>query len=87
MIDEASRPWLIECNFGCVMFDPKIGQPLTTIGLKTYQALYESQGDACEVNDHAMIADTVSLVFDKSDSTTKKTNKWELIGTYSTSGD
>jgi nicotinamidase-related amidase len=83
MIDAASQPWLIECNFGCVMFDPKIGQPLTTIGLRTYQALYESQGDACEVNDHKMIADTVSIAFDKASSAAYKAIKWELIGSYS----
>ncbi|KAL3911480.1 MAG: hypothetical protein SGILL_007266 [Bacillariaceae sp.] len=85
MIDADARACLIECNFGCVMFDPLIGQPLTTIGLRTYQTLYESQGDACEVNDHAMIADTVSLVFDKSDLTKRKAIKWEVIGTFSRS--
>jgi nicotinamidase-related amidase len=77
MVDASGREWLIECNFGCVMFDPKIGQPLTTIGLKTYQGLFESQGDACEVNDHVMIADTVALIFKEATAT-----KWELIGNF-----
>ncbi|KAG7338628.1 tubulin-tyrosine ligase family protein [Nitzschia inconspicua] len=78
MVDTSGRGWLIECNFGCVLFDPKIGQPLTTIGLQTYQKMFESQGDTCEVNDHAMIAETVKLVFDQS-----RTSKWELVGTFS----
>lgn len=80
MMDTDGRGWLIECNFGCVMFDPLIGQPLTTIGLKTYQKLYESQGDSCEVNDHNMLADTVKLVF-KND----KTTRWEAIGKFNAS--
>ncbi|KAL3925326.1 MAG: hypothetical protein SGILL_000483 [Bacillariaceae sp.] len=82
MIDETLRPWLIECNFGCVMFDPKIDQPLTTVGLKTYQRLYDTQGEACEVNDHVMIGDTVTLVFED-ETPCKKKVKWESIGTYS----
>jgi hypothetical protein len=81
MIDEQYRPWLIECNFGCVLFDPKIGQPLTTTGLKRYQELYESQGEAAEVNDHNMLADTVSLIFDQ-ESESSTCVKWELIGQY-----
>jgi hypothetical protein len=80
MIDDQYHPWLIECNFGCVMFDPNIKQPLTTIGLKTYQQLYDTHGDAVEVNDHRMLADTVSLMFDEVNDS--NSIKWELVGKY-----
>lgn len=82
MVDVYHRPWLIECNFGCVMYDPNIGQPLTTIGLRTYQRLYKEQGEAAQVNDHTMIAEAMRLVFGPERTTSKKDFNWELVGTY-----
>lgn len=79
IVDTSAKAWLIECNFGCVLFDPKIGQPLTTIGLRTYQSLYEVEGDKVEINDHRMLADTVGLIFD---GTPEEEIKWELVGSY-----
>jgi hypothetical protein len=80
--DTSHKAWLIECNFGCVLFDPTIGQPLTTAGLVQYQRLYNVQGEDSVVNDHRMLADTVALMFDDNNEQSKETNKWEVVGTY-----
>ena len=97
IFDKDERPWLIECNFGCVLYDPNINQPLTTIGLRTYQRLCEDHGaDKVEVNDHEMIADAMDIVFgsrvttDATDSSPNDvvgnvSNKFELVATYPTS--
>jgi hypothetical protein len=82
MVDTSHKAWLIECNFGCVLFDPTIGQPLTTAGLVQYQRLYNVQGEDSVVNDHRMLADTVALMFDDNNEQSKETNKWEVVGTY-----
>lgn len=65
----------------CV-FDPTIGQPLTTAVLLQYQRLYDVQGEDAVVNDHRMLADTVALIFDDNNEQSKETNKWEVVGTY-----
>mmetsp|Transcript_12402 Transcript_12402/g.29803 ORF Transcript_12402/g.29803 Transcript_12402/m.29803 type:complete len:689 (-) Transcript_12402:221-2287(-) len=92
IFDEDERPWLIECNFGCVLYDPNINQPLTTIGLRTYQRLCEDHGaDKVEVNDHEMIADAMDIVFGSFVTTgmtgslpngVGEVSKFELVGTY-----
>jgi hypothetical protein len=77
MIDTSHKAWLIECNFGCVLFDPTIGQPLTTTGLMQYQRLYDTHGEAAVVNDHEMITDTAAMIFDQSTDT-----KWDSVASF-----
>jgi hypothetical protein len=90
-LDTSYKAWLIECNFGCVLFDPTVGQPLTTTGLREYQRQYDLHGEAAVINDHDMIADTVHYIFETSSSeddsktttpSTAATTKWEVIGTF-----
>jgi len=75
MIDTSGQAWLIECNFGPVLFDPLIGQELTTAGLKEYQRLYDLQGDKAIINDRPMIADTIQMIF----GTKKQETAWDFI--------
>ena len=93
MLDTDLKSWLIECNFGPVLFDPLLvdGQPLTTPGLVEYQRLYDESiknKKAVAVNDHAMISDTVQLVFFQHDVDNKnKNNQWDLAGTWNDKGE
>jgi nicotinamidase-related amidase len=75
MIGTSGKAWLIECNFGPVLFDPLAGQELTTAGLKEYQRLYDLQGNEAIINDRPMIADTIQMVF----GTNKRETAWDLI--------
>jgi len=73
LFDGDDTAWLIECNFGPVLFDPVYSprQALTTPGLREYYRLWQQRGQqnggsaaaVVVVNDHQMIADTIELVF------------------------
>jgi nicotinamidase-related amidase len=81
MIDTSGKAWLIECNFGPVLFDPLAGQELTTAGLKEYQRLYDLQGNKATINDRPMIADTIQIVFGTNE-TKKRETAWDLIAKF-----
>ena len=80
MMNTSGKAWLIECNFGPVMFDPLAGQELTTAGLKEYQRLYDLQGNKAIINDRPMIADTIRIMFGTNE-TKKQETAWDLIAT------
>lgn len=81
MMDCSGNVWLIEFNFGPVMFDPEAKQPLTTKGLKLYQELYEKEGASVQVNYHAMIRDAIGMVFYPDDKA-KQPSHWDIAGTF-----
>lgn len=68
MLDTEGSVWLIEFNFTPVLFDPLYHSHdpsrLTTDGLKRYHAEHLEMGDTAPINDHDMIRDAVSIVFD-----------------------
>jgi hypothetical protein len=79
MADRTGKPWLIEFNFGCVLFDPLAGQQLTTKGLREYQRLHEELGDKAEINDQTMIQTALQLaLFPKE----VKETLWEETGWF-----
>ena len=91
LLDTDLKSWLIECNFGPVLFDPMLEtkQPLTTPGLLEYQRLFNESDNkkAVAVNDHAMISDTVQLVFFHDVDNKNKNNQWDLAGTWNDKGE
>jgi len=85
MVDTVGKAWFIEANFGPVLFDPLVGQALTTNGLREYQRLYQELGDAVEVNDHVMIADAMRMVFypeEVAAGNKKQATLWDLVGEF-----
>jgi nicotinamidase-related amidase len=86
ILDTAGKAWLIECNLGPVLFDPTAKQELTTVGLKEYQRLYDLHGDAVVINDRAMIADAVSMVFfpeeDQQEAQASSSTRWDPAGHF-----
>jgi nicotinamidase-related amidase len=81
MIDRAGKSWLIEFNFGPVVFDPEANQALTTKGLREYQRIYEEEGELAHVNDSRMIGDAVCMVFYPEEAA-KRSTRWDPAATF-----
>jgi hypothetical protein len=97
IMDTSHQVYLIECNFTPVLYDPEFVEHqihtqgkvmediLTTNGLRAYHALYKTDPQALQVNDHIMIRDTMSIVLGEdtiADNDAWNKTKWDLVQTW-----
>lgn len=83
LVDTSYKAWLLQCDLGCLLFDPAIDQKEVNSELGEYERRYDQYGEKSVVNDHDMINDTLNLILgEEEDASSNQSNKWEVIETF-----